>query len=123
MGIDTSKFQGKSIVLGGSSGGRVKAQIIPMTLKLGKTSRKVDMVVQNDMPTPGLVGQNFLPGLQYEINNQLQVIKLRKIATTKALSGKAVVEKVDSRDRNAVPYTMIGKNILVPVQICGTEVR
>ena len=119
MGIDTTSLKGQIGVVGGSSGSRVGILIVPMTLKLGKTSRTIDIWIQANSPAPPLVGQNFLTGLQYEINNQLEVIRLKKSTNS---AGKSSTETYNSRDRNAVPFVMQGKNIVVPVEVSGQPV-
>lgn len=118
-GVDTSNLKGRSGVVGGSSGGAVGIKIVPMSLKLGKTTRVVDMWLQENSPSAPLVGQNFLKGLQYEINNQLHVIRLKKSTN---VATNSVAEKYDPRDRNAVPFKMNGQNIIVPVEVSGMEV-
>ena len=118
-GIDPSTLKGRMQKVGGSTGGVVNCIVVPMKLKLGKTTRTVDIWVQPSSPTPPLVGQNFLAGLQYEVNNQLQVIKIKKSTNT---SGKTLTEKYDPRDRNSVPFTMSGQSIIVPVDVCGKQI-
>ena len=121
IGIDTAKLKGEAALVGGAGGGAVATLVVPMTLQIGKTKRTVSMYVHPNFPGNPLIGQNFLTGLQYEINNQLSVIILRKEKESSELASST--KKVDPRDRNVVPYTMAGKSIVVPVEVCGKKVE
>ncbi|MBX9693248.1 MAG: aspartyl protease family protein, partial [Cyanobacteria bacterium] len=119
MGIDPTKLKGRSELVGGSGGGAVTTLVVPMNLKIGNTSRTVEMFVHPNYPGHPLVGQNFLTGLQYEINNQLSVLLLRKM---KEAPAGEIAKKVDPRDRNVVQYRTEGKSIVVPVEVCGKKI-
>ncbi len=117
MGIDISKLKGEAAYIGGSGGSAIKTLIVPLTLRLGKTSRKIPFFVHPNLPSPPLVGQSFLRGLQYEVNNQLSVLILRKPKAEPVAS-----KPIDPRDRNVVAFTMQGKSIVVNVDVCGKSV-
>lgn len=118
MGIDISQLKGEAAYIGGSGGSAVKTLIVPLTLRLGKTSRKIPFYIHPNLPSHPLVGQSFLRGLQYEINNQLKVLILRKPKVDAIANNKPI----DPRDRNVVPFTIRGKSIVVNVEICGKTV-
>lgn len=121
IGIDPGALKGKTQLCGGSGGGVVAVKVVPLTIKLGKTTRTVDFFLQPEMPTAPLVGHNFVLGFQYEMNNQLQIVRLRKQGAGRTASAAAAA-RIDPRDRNAVPFVMSGKSIVVPVEVCGKEV-
>lgn len=121
IGLDTKNLPGSTAYIQGATGSAIATRVLPLTLKIGKTSRKTAVYVPAKMPTHPLLGQNFLSGLEYEVNNQLQVLLLRKHKEPQAgQSGNSVY---DPRDRNIVPFTMEGKNIVVPVEVCGKTVQ
>lgn len=98
----------------GWAGVRVETSTIPAEIKLGTLTRKIDIVIQESAGGLGsnLIGQDFVKGYQYEIDDKGNRVDLKK---TLQLAEKKYDPLYD------IPLQKIGKDDVVPIQVNGRQ--
>jgi len=113
-GVDMNKSkQGK--MARGWAGTAVFTKTMPAEVKLGSMTRKIDITISNSTNDLGhnLIGQDFIKGYQYEIDDKGGRVDLKKVLELK------------TRDVNPlydIPLTVRGTKDYIPVQINGKKI-
>lgn len=81
----------------GWAGIKVPTWVMPVNMRIGNMTRRVNITVEKDNNVMPLVGQTFLRDLDYDIDNVHNVIRLRK-----RKKGSAVAIKPDDYE---IPFT------------------
>jgi clan AA aspartic protease (TIGR02281 family) len=83
-------------------------------ITVGDMTRRIPIMVQDDLPTDPLLGESFFNGFRYEIDNRAGFIHFVKTegGTTKA-------RIFEPTDVVAVPFTPAGNNMVVMAEVNG----
>lgn len=114
-GVDLNKSK-QGHMARGWAGKSVFTKTMPAEVKLGSMSRKIDITIANNSGDIGhnLIGQDFIKGYQYEIDDKGGRVDLKKILELKA---KEVNPLYD------IPLTVKGTKDYIPIQINGKQVN
>jgi predicted aspartyl protease len=107
----TAAPNGPAVTVAGV-GGTAQARTTVVTVRVGPIRRTIPVLVQDNLPTPPLLGQTFFQGFQYRIDNQAGFIAFRK----RSPSGP---DKDTPLDSVAVPFIRAGNNLVVQVEVNG----
>lgn len=107
---------GKSQGVG--DGGAQDFWIMEADLKVGTIERKkIEISVQENLPTYPLIGQEFFEDFTYTIDNEASCIHLVR----KSKKGGSIYAALN--DTNSIPFTRYGKEMLVEVEVQGKKAQ
>ncbi len=103
----------KTIVVSGAAGTGTMARLTQATVTVGTLTRSVPVIVLNDprFKEP-IIGQQFIKGYQFKIDNRQRQIHLSKGGESLQPRKVGVTKKGYS-----VPFTMSGNSLIVDVEI------
>lgn len=113
-GVDLNKSkQGR--MAQGWAGKPVFTKTMPAEIKLGSMTRKVDIIIAGNTGDAGhnLIGQDFIKGYQYEIDDKGGRVDLKKMLELKAHEINPLYD---------IPLTVRGTKDYIPVQINGRKI-
>jgi len=114
-GVDLNKSkQGR--MARGWAGKSVFTKTMPAEVKLGSMTRKIDITIASNSGDLGhnLIGQDFIKGYQYEIDDKGGRVDLKKILELKAKDVNPLYD---------IPLTVKGTKDYIPIQINGKKVN
>ncbi len=114
-GVDLNKSK-QGQMARGWAGSLVSTKTMPAEVKLGSLTRKIDIKIANSTGDLGhnLIGQDFIKGYQYEIDDKGGRVDLKKILELKAKDINPLYD---------IPLTVKGTKDYIPIQINGKQVN
>ncbi len=95
--------------VGGVGGSSVPTWNLPIQIELGNLKKTVNARIADEWTGSPLLGQDFFNNIEYEIDNKGHCIYFRR---PKVISQK-------DRDAYCVPFTRLGRHLLVTVEVEG----
>lgn len=114
-GVDLNKSkQGR--MASGWAGTAIFTKTMPAEIKLGSMTRKIDITISNNTNDIGhnLIGQDFIRGYQYEIDDKGGRVDLKKMLELKANEINPLYD---------IPLTVKGTKDYIPVQMNGKKIE
>ena len=111
-GIDCSKAKSAGFTHGWA-GKAVPISVMDVDVRLGGMTRKCQISIEEDMHLQPLIGQEFVRGFQYEIDDGAGLVSLKK-----SLSSSA---KQDLNSLYDLPCVVKGRDDYIPISVGGKK--